>query len=265
MKLFDKLRYAAWLAKNIGFKASIRLFVLGRFGFSRPVQIVWKGTPLTVRAGSPDLDVAVASLGPEFEPLRSVLAPDFDGLIVDAGGYIGTAALALARLFPRAEIVTIEPSSDNYRILSENIRTVPNIVPVEAALVARPQGPAALLNRGTGQWGYTIVNNRNESMTEEIESVETITLEEIRAEFGNRPIGLLKLDIEGAEKDLFERDAETLEDVYAIFVELHDRILPGCDAAFLAFSKHRVRRNFGGEKYLSIRAGETGAAPAPTG
>lgn len=263
-KLLHTLRYVAWLAKNIGLAASLRLAAFRALSLTRPVRIVWKGTPLTVRSSSPDLDVAVASLGPEFEPLQDVLDRDYDGLIVDAGGYIGTAALALARLFPRARIVTLEPSSENFRILSENVRAAANIVPVEAALVASVRGRTALSNRGTGQWGYTIVENPQGPMSETIEEVDTITLDEIRAEFNNTPIGLLKLDIEGGEKDLFEKAGPALAEIHAIFVELHDRILPGCDAAFLAFSKGRVRHNFGGEKYLSVRAGVDQTAPAST-
>lgn len=262
IKLLHTLKYLVWLAKNIGPASSLRLFIFRFFAPGRAVQIVWKGTALTVRAGSPDLDVAVASLGPEFEPLRETFDPDFDGLIVDAGGYIGTAALALAQIFPRAQIVTVEPSSDNFHILSENIRSATNIFPIKAALVASTRGHTALSNRGTGQWGYTIVDNVCGPVLDEIEEVETITLEEIQAEFDDQPVGLLKLDIEGGEKELFEKAAPVLTEVYAIFVELHDRILPGCEAAFLAFSKDRIQLNFGGEKYLSVRTEANDLAPA---
>ena len=66
-------------------------------------------------------------------------------------------------------------------------------------------------------------------------------------------IGVLKLDIEGGELDLFVNDAETLGKVRIIFVELHDRIVAGCTKAFNEFSDRRLIFRDNGEKYFSIK------------
>ena len=73
--------------------------------------------------------------------------------------------------------------------------------------------------------------------------------------FPQKPLRLIKLDIEGGEKALFETAASGLTSVDFVFAELHDRILPGCTAAFAAFSQDRFVFNFGGEKFLSAARG----------
>lgn len=73
------------------------------------VSLPIRGHSVAVRPRTHDLRVALTSLGREFDRLRSLLDPDFDGIIVDAGGYIGSAALRLSDLFPAATIVSIEP------------------------------------------------------------------------------------------------------------------------------------------------------------
>ena len=59
-----------------------------------------------------------------------------EGVIIDAGGYIGTAALTLSELFHKAHILFIEASSANFELLKRNVANSPNIQPIRAALVA---------------------------------------------------------------------------------------------------------------------------------
>ena len=64
-----------------------------------------------VRRGSPDLRVALTSLSGEFRCLENLLPKNFDGLIVDAGAYIGTASIALHKLYPKASIFAIKSTN----------------------------------------------------------------------------------------------------------------------------------------------------------
>ena len=61
------------------------------------------------------------------------------------------------------------------------------------------------------------------------------------------------MDIEGAEKEILDNANKALYDVYATFIELHDRFVPGCTQSYINFSKNRILLNFGTEKYLSIK------------
>jgi hypothetical protein len=66
-------------------------------------------------------------------------------------------------------------------------------------------------------------------------------------------VNLLKLDIEGSEKEVFSNARPWIDRVDAISIELHDRFRPGCSRAFfgaVADFPTELRR---GEKILVIR------------
>jgi len=62
-------------------------------------------------------------------------------------------------------------------------------------------------------------------------------------ECGFEKTDLLKLDIEGAEREIFDAgDLDWMNRTHTIMIELHDRFCPGCEAAFL-----NAARRFGFE------------------
>ena len=66
------------------------------------------GVDLVLRRHTPDRYVARSCLEEgEFEPCIELLPTLQHDLIIDAGGYIGTAAIAFARAFPDARILTL--------------------------------------------------------------------------------------------------------------------------------------------------------------
>jgi len=222
------------------------------------MQVSVNGQQIWVRPGTPDLRVAFQSLRSELDILSDLLPKDYAGIIIDAGGYIGTAALKLAAMYPSATIVTIEASSRNFAVLQRNVAGWANIVPINAALHAKEGLSFDLVDRGTGAWGFSIATG--DSGKPVLESVSTVTLGEIMRRFPGMPIGIVKMDIEGGEHALFSTHDDALEAVDAVFVELHDRIVPGCTELFHAFSRERWLLNAGGEKFLSLRRTGTSAA-----
>lgn len=217
------------------------------------MHVTVNGQNVFVRPRTSDLLVAKSCFEGEFDHLADCFDTDFDGVIVDAGGYIGTSALSLSRLFSKATIVTIEPSSSNFGILMENTKHEPRIQAIKAALATEAGKTVWLQDRHVGNWGFSIIEmSKQDAEAEQIEAVETISIDEIRARYPDQPIGILKLDIEGAEKALFENAQEQLNSIPVIFAELHDFFLEGCEAAFRAFSSDRKIENFGGEKFLSL-------------
>ena len=86
-----------------------------------------------------------------------------------------------------------------------------------------------------------------------IEKVKTITLEDIYKMSGYDHAAIVKLDIEGGEKDIFLNNSRQLDKSFAVLAELHDRITQGCTASFFEFSKSRAVINIGGEKLLSVK------------
>jgi FkbM family methyltransferase len=207
---------------------------------------------LVVRTSSPDIRVALTCLGGEFDELLAEVTSLSYPFIIDAGGYIGTAAIVLAEAYPDATVVSLEPSSANFALLKRNVARYPNIVPLNVALSPQP-GVTTLRNRGTGQWGFTIVPRpEDNTASETMEEVECVTIDMLMQRFGVDGIGILKLDIEGAERALFGDNTAWIAKTQAICIELHDRIVAGCTESFEAVTLGRRNLKMQGEKYLSL-------------
>lgn len=211
------------------------------------------GVAVHIRPGTPDRRVASSCLVQgEFDVLKTILPKLKSDFIIDAGGYIGTAAIAFARLYPKAKIVTIEASSDNFAVLKLNVAPYPNIIPVHAALVGSRR-EVKLQNRGTGEWGFTTIEQpRDNPEAAFMENVTGTTIPEIMRQNGKSRVDILKLDIEGGEIDVLSTSGEWLGQTTILLAELHDRIIKGCKTAFANATKGRGQIAVGKEKFASI-------------
>jgi len=195
------------------------------------------GGPVTLRLGTTDLEVAWTVLGRrDYDCVPNIQNV---GTVMDAGAYTGLSALYFAHRFPSATIVAIEPCPSNFAVLAQNVSGYERIKPVCAALWSEC-GSAAICDRNTGHWGFALqAVSRMPPMGE----VECLTIPRIMDVFGLRAIDILKLDIEGAEREVLGSSAGWIDKVRVLVAELHDRITPGCsmawDDATRGFSWHR--------------------------
>jgi FkbM family methyltransferase len=213
---------------------------------------VWFDTQLVnLRIGTPDFSVANTCLNGEFAEVIAAAAEAPDGLIIDAGSYIGTAAIAFARAFPRSTIVALEPSGANFQLLKRNIKDFDNIVPLNKGL-GPERGTTSLYDPGTGEWGFTLIGNDLDLRSQKIGTVELITIDDILSMFDERNIKILKIDIEGAEEALLNGNIHWINRTLVFCAELHDRISPGCSGAFEKATRGRFNRQLDGEKIMSL-------------
>jgi FkbM family methyltransferase len=61
---------------------------------------------------------------------------------------------------------------------------------------------------------------------------EGITVEDLLMRFDMDRIGIFKIDIEGSEKELFEKSKGWIDRTDLLVVELHERWKPGCTRSF---------------------------------
>ena len=237
------------LVKKIGFSSYLQ-YILAKQGAEIKVKILRK--EIFVRKGTPDLSVAISCFSGEFDIVKYLFPKDYSGIIVDAGGYIGTSAIALKQIYPKAKIIVIEPSRNNLAILKKNLEGISNIKIVYGALVGSSKKTITLKNRGTREWGYTVVSKPlDNANAKPLQKTPAFVLKDLLGQ--REEIGLLKLDIEGGEYDLLKNDIKTLKKIPVVFAELHDRIISGCEEMYFKFSKNRILIKDRGEKYLSIR------------
>ena len=177
--------------------------------------------PIVVRTGTTDPSVfAQCLVVQEFD-----LAPIPDArLIVDGGAYVGYSSLFFANRFPGAQVIAVEPEPSNYRVLVRNTAHVGGILPVCAALWPA-RGRISIDNPGEEEWGFRVREGGPDG-------IPAVTIPDLMNQVGMDRIDILKLNIEGAEKELFERDTGWLDRVGVIIIELHDRFKPGCSESF---------------------------------
>ena len=252
MRLRTKLGWAKKLARAGRSRDGLLWLLFTAAGRQVPLRVKALRREIVIRTGSPDLQVALSCFQGEFDALLNAVPTLRHPLIVDAGGYIGTAAIVFAEAYPDATIVTLEPSRENFKLLQRNVAPYRNIIPINKAL-APEAGKLTLRDRGTGQWGFTVVAKpADNAASHPTDEVDCTTLDEVMRAFGAGGIGILKLDIEGGEHALLSRNTSWIERTDAICIELHDRIVAGCSNLYREATAGRRNLKMEGEKYLSI-------------
>lgn len=175
-------------------------------------------------------------------------------VIVDAGANIGLASVWFANRFPQAKIIAIEPERGNYELLLRNVSPYPNILPLRAALWNRNE-EIDLRDPGRGAWGFITETSHSgeDSPARTLHTVRGITVDALMAEYMLDGIDLLKIDIEGAEREVFEDTSAWIGRVRSLIVELHEHFKPGCERSFRAGSAGFDREWIRGENYFLTR------------
>jgi FkbM family methyltransferase len=138
-------------------------------------------------------------------------------IIVDAGANIGAASLWFLTAYPRARVIAIEPEPDNLSILQLNANGKERLT-VMAAAVGSTAGFVSVKCDGPG-WAARTMRAQA--------GIPIVTMDSAFRSVERGVPFIAKIDIEGFEKDLFSENLGWLSDVYAVYIEPHDWLLPG--------------------------------------
>ncbi len=181
--------------------------------------------PIFLRAKTSDIDAFFQVLVYEDFNVQMSERPSF---LLDLGANIGLFAIKLKALFPEIRIACVEPDTQNFEVLQLNTQALDDIHNYQKAIWHKQEKLFINDNEG-GNWGKTV---HKEQVNPAAETVETITIDQILDDLNEKRIDILKMDIEGAEKELFEADNKKwLEKVGILIVELHDRKKAGATRA----------------------------------
>jgi len=152
--------------------------------------------------------------------------------IVDAGANIGSATIYMANVFPSASIVCVEPQDENFAMLQKNINAnnLKNVTAFKGGLWNKDSWLEIREGfRGAEkerELSFYVEEIKTENKT--TESIEGITVEGIMRKFSFPHIDILKIDIEGAERFLFDSLESTesiLRGVKILAIEVHEEVM----------------------------------------
>jgi FkbM family methyltransferase len=237
--LFERMAPVIRRSKVLLRAGRINLSVLGPLGLARVVGGLLLGRRHPLLAIPPRADGIWLRAGTCDVPLykQIFLRREYDvdypfepRTIIDAGANIGLAARWFAERFPKARIIALEPVAENFELLKKNLAGTPSAVPMHKALW-HERKELVLKDWGTSYVGFSAMESPAEGV-ERGDVAAGVTVRDLVEEYGLEPPILLKLDIEGGEKALFDRPGGWVDLVDGIAVELHERKSPGCTRSF---------------------------------
>jgi FkbM family methyltransferase len=191
--------------------------------------------------------------------LRQVYRVDLADVtrILDLGGNIGLATVAFAWNHPQAQICTVEPIPDNLAVLRRNVEL--NRVP--GRVVAGAVGPK------DGQTRFTLSENPCQHSaglaarpTGKTLNVQVFSVPTLMTMMGWQQIDLMKIDVEGAEREVLGGQPSWLKNVRCLIGEGHFGVgytLEACrkDLEPMGFDVQELYRNEGAMVFLGRRRG----------
>lgn len=145
-----------------------------------------------------------------------------ESVLIDAGANVGFATIYLSEKKIFDKIFCIEPSKSNFEILKKNVSsldTTINFILLENALSAKENENFYIENHFRDGKDWSLTTTQRESG-----EVKGITINEIIKKHELEEITLLKIDIEGSERFIFDESANLafLNKTKVIVVEIHD-------------------------------------------
>lgn len=177
------------------------------------------------------------AIEPELEHLEALL--DRTGVFIDVGASTGIYSMKAAKHFgDRGLVLAIEPFPDVFSVLDENVQLNQfSNVRVRSFCIARESGVGTLwLNRGRPSF-FSLARRTGAAPGM---AVQTVSLDELVARENLRGLDYLKIDAEGAEREIVSGGARSIER-YRPIIQAEDGagILTGELPEYVAFRAHR--------------------------
>ena len=149
-------------------------------------------------------------------------------IIIDLGANVGLASVYFANRFPDAKICALEPNDENYAVACKNVKEYANVKMVQGAIWNTAE-KIHLIDKGYGEASFMVEPGPGTN------SINAYTVKTVMEMMETDFIDILKIDIEGTEKEIFETGYEEwLPLTKIIIVETHDRYKKGSSKSVLS-------------------------------
>ncbi len=142
-------------------------------------------------------------------------------LIIDCGANIGSSANFFFQHFSNSKIVCIEPEKNNFDQIKKNLNGK-NVELILSAVSSERKNYEIIYSEDSRAFQV------NYKITSSFNSNSSVKINDILKQYDNSEYNyfLIKIDIEGSENDLFNKNTEWVNQFDVIIIELHDWMLP---------------------------------------
>ncbi len=137
------------------------------------------------------------------------------GTIVDLGAHIGLTTLFFLNTYPNARVMCVEPNPTNVALLGRNLKNHASQTAIIAGAAGGTFGDAGLDMSGA-TWQASL-----KTTSSNMQTISVFPMTHIMNQMGWDHIDILKIDIEGSEKQVLEQCDSWIERVDVILIELH--------------------------------------------
>lgn len=238
-------------SENLGFTSALSLFArLSRNGGEESIRLPSLGRHIHFR-GAADKGVMSHFFSRGYRIVDTPEQPV--RFIVDAGANIGDETIRFRHFHPEAAIIALEADPANFDLLKRNTDDDPKTVAMLKGLWSH-ECELQVTSHGSNE-AYSV--SEVPAGSGEIQAITIDSLLETPFHDGSSftEIDILKLDIEGAEYQIFSANFESwIRKVKVIIVECADQDRPGAVITiFRALSSLDVRVHICGENLVMIR------------
>lgn len=241
------------IAKHIhrfGMATGLKIYFQNNCSKKGESAIVPRGYPHPIFLRRPTSDIL--TFGQVFLNQEYAYPLAFDPeFIIDCGANIGLASVYFKNRHPNAFIVSIEPEESNFKLLQRNVSGYSKMECIQSGVWNKNAILKVEDELNLGHWGFVC----KEVAVEGPNTVRAVSVKEIMHRHHFPRIDILKIDVEGAELELFSSGYEEwLPLTRVIMIELHDRFRKGCSKSFFsALVKYDFSVFQSGENLICIR------------
>jgi FkbM family methyltransferase len=212
-------------------------FVLIEYNIKKSIHLKHIKEPIRLRRKTSDIKVFGQIFAKQEYEIALHLPYDFiPKVIVDCGGNIGLATVYFKNRYKDAKIISIEPDKGNFAILQQNIKNYDDVIGINSAVWSKSTY-LKIENANAAGWGFIV---KEATLSDENSFIAT-SISDLMKKYELERIDILKMDIEGAEKEIFSASdsGEWLKKTHVLVVETHDFMVKGtASAVFKALQKY---------------------------